>query len=475
MKKIFKLLPLLLLIISSHISCFGQNNIQARKKVFNINDYGAVGDNKTVNTIAINKAIDACANAGGGTVFVPEGNYITGTVLLKSNITLLLEYNGNIIGTDNLKEYKSYKLKTEDPVRPINITVKDSAAWCRALVLLDNVHDVTITGHGTIDGSTVVDKQGEEGRRGPHGIFMGDCKNITISNIRVTRAGNYNIVGLGLDNATFTNLTIAQGSDGIHIRRGSNLTISNCKFYTSDDAIAGGYWKNMLIKDCLLNSACNGIRVILPATNLEIKDCEIFGPGVFGHRRGSLSHPLVTRTLTGIILQPGAWGAGPGKLDSINIHDIRIRDTQTAFTITLTEGNSGNHINVERIRATGITRNAGSVEGWPDNSKLQNVRFKDISVSYNVEEEDAKNATRVVRPTTESRRLPYWGWYTRNVKNIEFDNVQLDFQGTEVRPVMGFEKVGEVTLKNVKYKKSRSSKQFDIPEETKVKADNTIM
>jgi len=478
MKNISLLKNTLLILLLTHVFAgyaaeYPNNILKKDGKVFNIKDYGAIGDGKTMSTAAIDKAITSCANAGGGTVLIPNGNFVTGTIVLKSNITLYLEQDAHVIGTTDISEYKSFKLRAEDPLRPINITVKDSLVWCRALVLIEDVHDVAITGTGTIDGSGVIDKRGEEGRRGPHGILMGEAKNITISNIRVTRSGNYNILGLGVENVKISGVTVTQGADGIHIRRGKNLLIENCKCYTADDAIAGGYWENMLIKDCLLNSSCNGIRVILPATNLEIANCEIFGPGVFGHPRGTADNPLVTRTLTGIIIQPGAWGLGAGYVDRVNIHDIRIRDMQTAITFVLNEGNTGRNIAVTNLVATGITNNAGSVEAWPKGSTYENVKFKNISIAYNILDRGIIKIREIQRPGTESLPRPYWGFYVRNVKDISFENVKLTYAGTDERPVMGFDSVGKVLLSNVKYKPAGNVRAFKYDKSTNVTLLNT--
>lgn len=468
-----------LLLLANIMFCFTGYSQTLNKaidsKIFNIKDYGAVGDGTTLNTEAINNAITDCSVAGGGTVLVPAGRYISGTVLLKSKVTLFLENDATITGTTDLNLYKSYKLTAKDPEHPINISLKNSMIWCRALVLLENVNNVTITGSGTIDCSSLTDKQGEEGRRGPHGIFIGDSKNITISGIRVTKAGNYNIICLYVEDVKFTNLTITEGYDGIHIRNGKNMLIENCKFFTRDDAIAGGYWTNMLITDCLINSSCNGIRLILPATNLEVKTCEIFGPGIFGHLRGSVNNPYVTNSLTGIILQPGAWGAGPGRLDNVYIHDIRIRDMQTALTFLLNKGNNAGKITVENVNATGIYHNACSVEAWSTDSKFENVKFKDISISYCINDEQLLKVTDFAQPRTESRLLPYWGFYARNVKNIEFVNATLNYMGKETRPVMGFDEVENVTFNNLRHKEVTGVEPIKYSEKTHLENINPVI
>lgn len=416
-------------------------------EVYNIKDYGAVGDGKALNTGAINKAINACIDAGGGIVFVPPGRFLTGTIQLKSNVTLYLDNDATIIATEDKTQFTGSKLKPQNPDQPINLNTKDTISWTSALVLIDKAENVTITGGGTIDGAMIP----AVGRH-VHGILAFGAKKIDISNIRVTRAGNWSIVGLYVENFKVTNVTVTDGYDGIHIRQGKNILIKNCKLYCRDDAIAGGYWENTVITDCLLNSACNGIRLILPATNLEISYCDIIGPGVFGHHRGTANNPWITNTLTGIILQPGAWGIGKGRLDNIYIHDIKIKDVQTALTFVLNEGNTADNILVENVAATGIYHNACSVEAWPAGSIFKNIKFKNLSVSYQITDRAFINIKDFDRPHTESRPVPYWGFYVRGVKNIQFENLKMSYTGVETRPLMGFDKVENVLLRNVAYK-----------------------
>jgi hypothetical protein len=417
-------------------------------KIFNIKDYGAVGDGKMLNTDAISKTISACLAAGGGTVLVPAGIFLTGTVQLKSNMTLYLDNDATLLATDDLKQFKGSNLRPQDPEQPININTKDIFAWTSALVLVDNAENVTITGKGIIDGALV-----PKPARHIHGIMVAGSKNVVISNIRVTRAGNWSIVGLYVEDFKVSGVTVTDGYDGIHVRQGKNMVFENCKLYSRDDAIAGGYWENVLITDCLLNSSCNGIRLVLPATNLEIRTCDIVGPGVFGHYRGSVYNPWVTNLLTGIILQPGAWGKGKGPLDNVYIHDIKIKDAQTAFTCVLNEGNSAHGIRVENLVATGIFNNACSLEAWAPGSSYENITFKNVAISYKIASPNFVKVKSFDRPRTESRPVPYWGFYLKGVKNIAFENVKLDYDGAEERPLMGFDNVESVLLKNVSYKK----------------------
>ncbi len=434
-------------------------------KAFNIKDYGAVGDGRSLNTEAINKAINACSEAGGGTVLIPAGRFLTGTVKLKSNITLFLDKNATIMATDDKSQFKGADVKPEDENEPIGIGTNDMNYWTRAIILLEKVENVTITGTGTIDGMMLV----PEPHREIHGIMATESKNIAISDITVTRSGNWSIVGFYVEDYKVSNVTVTDGYDGIHVRKGKKLVFENCKLYCRDDAIAGGYWVDALITDCTINSACNGIRIVLPVKNLEIRNCCIVGPGVFGHYRGPIDNPWIRKTLTGIIMQPGAWAKGPGKLDNIFIHNILIKDVQTALTFVLNEGNTAREILVENVVATGISHNACSVEAWPVDSKYEDIKFKNLCVSYQITDPNLLKVKTIERPRTESRPLPYWGFYVRNVKNIEFKNVKLDFKGVEERPAMGFENVESVKLKNVHFKKVEGIKSLIYSDNTKMR------
>ena len=106
-------------------------------KEFNILKYGAKPDGVALNTIAIQKAIDAAAEAGGGKVVVPKGEFLTGPIVLKSNIDFHIEKGGIILGSTKVADYRMPELKN---------------AIASALVFADGVSNLSVTGEGTIDG-----------------------------------------------------------------------------------------------------------------------------------------------------------------------------------------------------------------------------------------------------------------------------------------------------------------------------------
>jgi polygalacturonase len=107
------------------------------KPVFNIREHGAQGDGQTLDTAAINRAIEACAATGGGQVIVPPGRYLSGTVHLKSHVTLVLEAGATLVGSTNLDHYQHYTPPADKEPKPF-------LRWHRALILGDGEAEVLL-------------------------------------------------------------------------------------------------------------------------------------------------------------------------------------------------------------------------------------------------------------------------------------------------------------------------------------------
>ena len=267
--------------------------------VVSVTEHGAKGDGKALETQALNRAVEACAAAGGGQVRVPPGRYLTGTVRLRSGISLVLEAGAVLVGTPDLAQYESYP--------PPELRPGERDPWYRALVLGVGVENVAITGPGVIDGNKVFDPHGEEHMRGPHAVLFGDSQNIIIRDVHVRDAANYAILLQRTGHVEIRRVECSGGWDGVHFRGRKNqpcrdVRIIDCTFFTGDDCIAGGYWEDTLIDRCVINSSCNGIRLIAPARNLIIHDCLFYGPGRFEHRTSRERHR--TNMLAGLCLQP---------------------------------------------------------------------------------------------------------------------------------------------------------------------------
>ena len=265
------LLPLLSLLLAA---CGSQEKV----RTYSITDFGAVPE--TICTQAIQAAIDKASGAGGGQVLVPEGVFLSATLYLKDNVDLHLAQGAVLQGVDDPDAYSPY-IPEHDLTRydsgngTANSNCVNDRQWMKAFLIGAGVENASITGPGTIDGVHVFDERGEENMRGPHTIIVAEAKGFRMEDVHISRAANYAFLGYALEAPLFQNVFITEGWDGIHIRGCRDGVIRGCKFQTGDDSIAGGYWDNMLIEDCDINSSCNGIRMIMPSDGLEVRNCQL--------------------------------------------------------------------------------------------------------------------------------------------------------------------------------------------------------
>lgn len=417
--------------------------VAAGSGVFDVREHGAKGDGTTPDTAAINRAVEACGEAGGGVVRFPAGRYLSGTVRLRSRVTLHLEAGATLVGTTELSAYERFTPPEGMPEANFNPN------WHRALVLGVGVEDVAIVGEGTIDGNKVHDPRGEERMRGPHTILMGQSNGIAIRGVAIRDSANYAIMLEDCSRAAIENVDIRGGWDGVHFRGWPghpcrDVTIVGCRFFTGDDAIAGRYWEETLISDCVLNSSCNGIRLIGPAEGLVIHDCLFFGPGHEPHRSSGR-----TNMLGGIVLQPGGWDPTEGRLDDVLISDVTMRNVTTPLHLSIKPNNPAGNVTVERMSATGVYRAAVSVESWAE-EPIERVVFRDVALEFQGGG-TADHASRPVEsPGLDARPLPAWGLYARKVGTLVLDGVRLRLADADARPALRCDGVERLVLEDLR-------------------------
>jgi hypothetical protein len=432
------LLPTFVIDAAEHPS-----NSSATGAVFNVLSYGAAGDGSTLDTDAINKSIAACADAGGGQVLFPPGRYLSGTLHLRSHVMLYLAAGATLVGTTNLAQYQR-------PSIPSFMPEAKWGKWHRALIVGENVEDVTIAGQGTINGNKVFDPTGEEHMRGPHAIVFVSCRRFNLRDVSIVDAANYAIFFQASDNVDIRNVNITGGWDGVHFRGAPdrwchNVKITGCRLFTGDDSVAGRYWDNVVISDCIVNSSCNGIRLIGPATRLLVNGCLFYGPGEQPHRTGGR-----TNMLSGIILQPGAWDKTEGLLDNVLLSNNTMRDVASPVTIWTKPGNPIGRVTVAGLTATGVYRAAISVESWAE-APITNVVLRNANIEFLGGGTTQQAKQTVKGPGVDARTLPAWGVYARNVEQLTLQDVRLSLANDDQRPVLFADGVNRLSLDGFKY------------------------
>ncbi|MBE7037380.1 MAG: hypothetical protein E7404_00565 [Ruminococcaceae bacterium] len=282
--------------------------------VINAKEFGLKKNSDKLQTKAIQDAIDYCYKNGGGVVEIPEGNYFTGDIRIRSNITLHLLKGANLTGSKNPQDYFNYLNDNIEPLNKNQITdagyvhlstilneksYEDEKSeyrfkrivgsrWNNAVIRAVDAQNIKIIGEegSVIDGANCFDEIGEEEYRGPHGITFFNCTNIELNGYTIKNAGNWAHNLLFCDNITADNITVLAGHDGFDASVCNNLKIVNSKFYTGDDCIAGVGNVNTYVSECVLNSSCSAMR--FGGSNVLVEKCDICGPGKYCFR-GSMT------------------------------------------------------------------------------------------------------------------------------------------------------------------------------------------
>ncbi len=266
--------------------------------VWNVADFGA-READTLQTEAIQRAIDACFTAGGGEVRVPEGVYYTGGIRLRSRVTLHLMSGAVLKGSRNPDDYEGWRADTLDPIQPATAATNGlprsnvpQSRWCNGLIRAYGAHDVAIIGepHSVIDGQNCFDPTGEEKYRGPHAISMWYCTNVVLRGYTVRDSANWAHAIFNSSNIVARAVKVMGGHDGFDVRTCDDVRVESCVFQTGDDGIAGFDNIGVVVRDCVLDSSCSAFR--FGGTDVLIENCRGTGPAPYGFRGGL---PMETR------------------------------------------------------------------------------------------------------------------------------------------------------------------------------------
>lgn len=198
--------------------------------ILNVRDYGAIGDGTTKDTLALQQTIERCSLFGGGTVLVPAGNYLTGALALRSNVTLHLEQDAALLGSPDMADYPLAQVRWEG--RFIKGYI--------GLLSAQDADNIALLGPGKLIGSPAV--KGRVDRktllRLPALIEFTNCRNILVQDCYTQNYGMWSIHPTFCENITFKNVIVNSGADGIDIDSCKHVLIEGCDFDTADDCIS---------------------------------------------------------------------------------------------------------------------------------------------------------------------------------------------------------------------------------------------
>lgn len=344
------------------------------RPVFDVRQYGAVGDGKHLDTQAVQNAIDACGGSGGGTVYFPGGTYLVGTVILKSHVRLHLESGATILGSSSLEDY--------DP--PF-------------LIYAEKAQNIAITGRGVIDGQGEFfwDENFRALERPGKMIQLEACQDILITGVTLQNSPAWALNLEGCDRVTVDAVSIINprrgpNTDGLDIVSSSNVFVSNCYIDGGDDCIC--------LKARLEHKPCENVTV----TNcVLISDDSAIKLGT--RSTGNIRHCVFSN----IVIRNTQYGIGLYMKDGGNYEDIQFANISIETTgdpvANYSRGRPAYPIFMD-IEPRTDTSGIGSI---------RNVVFSDISM------------------TTQGGNCLIQGMPDRPVEDVTFDNVRMRISSTK--------------------------------------------
>jgi polygalacturonase len=443
------------------ISCAGTpfHGSDRAEGTFNIRRFGAIGDGVHLDSPAINIAINACSKAGGGTVEIPPGTYLSGSIHIASNINLCLDAGAIILGAPQ-------EMDVYDPEEIFDGRAYQDEGhtfFHNSLIWGENLSNVSITGRGMINGGGLVSQV--LGSHGNKAIALKNCKNVLLRDITIYHGGWFAILVTGCDMVTCDNLTIDTNRDGIDIDACRSSVVSNCRVNSPND-------------DAIVPKSSFALAYEIPTADLTITNCQVSGfregtliDGSRQGRGGTGRIKLGTesnggfRNVTisnctfdhcrGLALEE----VDGGVLENVTVTNLTMRDiVNCPIFIRLgsrnrapgdTETGEVKNILISNVIATNISKNDGIfISGIPD-YPIRGVRLENIHMTFNGGG-TLKDAA-LVPPELEdgypepSRfgKTPAYGLYARHVQDLELTNVRLDFTHKELRPAIAcFDVIG---------------------------------
>jgi len=409
---------------------------------FNVREYGAVGDGRTLDSRALQTAIDLCAEGGGGTVYLPAGQYLAGSLFLRNNITLHLDSGAVILGSENPEDYPvihaRWEGKHQDTYAP--------------LIAGQNLINIAVTGRGTIDGRGAIWWKAKEEKNLAHPrprlISFSNCSNVLIEGITAVNSPSWTINPVHCQNVTVHAVTIinpadSPNTDGINPDSCRLVRISDCYVSVGDDCItikSGTEYehpdryapcRDITITNCTLERGHGGVVI----------GSEMSG----GVKNVVISNCIFIGTDRGIRIK-SRRGRG-GTIEDIRISNLIMDGVLCPFTMNLYYhiGERGNlnvsdknphsvndgtprlrRIHFSHITAREVKHAAGFLYGLAE-MPLEDISFNDISISISEEADSGYPEMADDIPS-----MSQAGFFIRNARRIRLEHVEVTGQIGEV-------------------------------------------
>lgn len=494
--------------------------------IHDVRAFGATGDGQTLDTDAINRAIERVHAAGGGTIYFPAGTYLSFSIRLKSNITLHLGPGAVLRAADPAKHDGRYDMP--EPTEFGAYQDFGHSHWRNSLIWGENLENVSIVGPGLIDGTDALTRRGP-GPRAAGGSGIGDmpesmrtaraasstatqpprasfsmegqgnkaialklCRNVTLRDVSMLACGHFALLATGVDNLTIDNVRVDTNRDGFDIDACRNVRISNCSVNSpNDDAI------------CLKSSYALGFA--RACENITIVNCQ-----VTGYDLGSFLDGTFRRTqeiapdrdgVTGRIKLGTESNGGfknitiancvfdrsrglaietvdGGVIEDIAVTNITMRDVTTS-PIFIRLGNRARgpegtpvgairRVTISNVTASGVDHRYASIIAGIAGHPIEDVTLSDIRILYRgggTTEDTAIEPPEKDRAYPEPSMfgtMPVYGLFVRHAKNLTVRNVTVAFESSEARLAVWLQSVEGVRFDGFRAQRADGVSVFQL-------------
>jgi hypothetical protein len=435
--------------------------------IYNVRDFGAKGDGQTLDTAAIQAAIDACNGDRGGTVLIPVGDFICGTIELKSGVTLHIATNGRLLGSTRREDYTAGK---GVPSGNGNIV----------FIYAVNAENIAIEGYGTIDGNGLAFYNGKgdntgPGQKGvggnfdrPHLIIFYQCTRFQVRDIFLTNSAYHCFRILKCKHVQLHNIRIYnrvnKNNDGFHFNDTQYVHISNCDVQCQDDACAlFGSNQFVTVTNCSFSTRWSIFRFGGgEAQNITVSNCLIYDtygcPVKISSGKARIENlhfsNIVMRNVTGPI-GIGFTGSNPSVNDANaapsfvrNISFTNIRATVVEKPVNHPDIHFGVNVFDGEINSCITLNGVGK-------AFLENISLTDVHVVYaggGTKEQAGKREVPELSAEyfgvwgTKPFGPPAYGLYARNVKGLTLQNVRFTYEKPDARPAVILDNVQDASI-----------------------------
>ena len=448
--------------------------------IFNVRDYGAKGDGKALDSPAINAAIEAAVRDGGGQVLLPAGTYLSGSIRLKSNIDLHLSAGCTILAAPA-------SMKAYDPSESFGgfPEYQDGGHtyFHNSLIWAEGQTNVSLTGHGMLDGQGLTKKdtekagivQGGSIGTGDKAIALKLCRNILIRDVTIFRGGHFAIITTGCDRGTIDNVTIDTNRDGIDIDCCKYITVTNTKVNTPSD-------------DAIVLKSSYALKKAVPCEHILITNCLVTGYKLGTFLDGTYQPETVNWVCGRIKLGTESnggyrnitisnctcmWSSGlafeevdQGRMENICVTNIALEHVHH-YPIYITTGcrnrgpkevtqpSSARNIQISNIIATDCDSLCSIIVTGMKDEPIRNVWLSNIRLTFRgggtkdlVKRDYREQGTNYPEPRW-AGPTPAYGLYARHVEGLHVNDVTFRYERPEYRPAIILDDVRNATLNQI--------------------------